>query len=120
MLTLEDLGEDITVLLLSLCDIDTVLLMSRVNQFFRQLTMRKQHCILYVKVSSELIALVKRTVLGPATWSPDTSPTLAEEVSLPDALLAAEDLQLLLGSRYVLLVRENDIELWNICSKTPL
>ncbi|KAF7351825.1 hypothetical protein MVEN_01143600 [Mycena venus] len=119
MLAFEDLGEDVALFIHSLCDVDTVLLVGRVRRSlpFSSLTMRKQLWILLVEdlISSslvdrphthsladhsvELIALIKRTVLGPATWSPETSPILAEEMSLSDALLEAEHLQMLPGGR---------------------
>ncbi|KAJ6613011.1 hypothetical protein B0H10DRAFT_1947118 [Mycena sp. CBHHK59/15] len=95
----------IDVLVLSLYDIETVLLMGRGNSFglsslkkFRRTNCDCAHTRYLADHSvEELIALVKRTVPGPATWSvPNTS---SEESSLPDVLLEAEYLQLLPGGR---------------------
>ncbi|KAJ7648748.1 hypothetical protein DFH06DRAFT_572837 [Mycena polygramma] len=153
----ESLGEDVGLLILSFCDIATVLSLGlvclalrprrfadelQVNISIRQLTMRKQLWILLVEdlVSKalvdlphtrslqdhsvkDLIALVKRTVLGPATWSKDMTPIVAEEISLPESFIAAESLQLLPGGRYVFVVRGGSwhrFELWNVHAHTAL
>ncbi|KAF8148513.1 hypothetical protein K438DRAFT_1779584 [Mycena galopus ATCC 62051] len=91
---LEDLGEDVLLVVLSLCDIETVLFVGRVNRFLGQLTRTKQLWVALVEElvsngfvdlphsqslvehsAQELIALVKRTIVGPAIWSlQDTTP----------------------------------------------
>ncbi|KAJ7225181.1 hypothetical protein C8J57DRAFT_1535442 [Mycena rebaudengoi] len=98
MLAFEDLGEDVGLRVVSLCDIETLLSLGLVNVFFRRLTMAKQLWILLVEDLAsrglvdlphsrsladhsvmDLIGLVKRTVIGPATWSEqEGSPVLAE------------------------------------------
>ncbi|KAJ7645157.1 hypothetical protein DFH06DRAFT_1333446 [Mycena polygramma] len=42
MPALEDLGEDIALLILSSCDIETVLLVGRVNSWWHRLSLSKQ------------------------------------------------------------------------------
>jgi hypothetical protein len=102
-----------------------------VNRTLRQLTMTKQLWIFLVEdlvanflvefprarsldehSVEELIAFVKRTVTGHATWSlPDTSPALADEITHPEPFLSVD---LLPRGQYVLVKRLKEaIELWN-------
>ncbi|KAF8207992.1 hypothetical protein K438DRAFT_1961493 [Mycena galopus ATCC 62051] len=117
-LAFEELGRDVGLLILSLCDIKTVLDMGRVNIFFHKLSMRKQLWILLMEdlvmqlvvdlpcsrplkdhSVEELVALVKRTVVGPATWCLlNNAPTLAEEISLPDVSIDVEEAETFSGA----------------------
>ncbi|KAF8194814.1 hypothetical protein K438DRAFT_1968758 [Mycena galopus ATCC 62051] len=141
MLAFEDLSADVALLILSWCDIATVLSMGQVNRFFHELCVRKQLWIVLLEdlitrnlvdrphfrslsehSVQELIALVRRTVVGPATWCPqDTPPTPAEEIPLPPSFITAHSVELLPGGQYLLVVRlENSIELWNVKATTPV
>ncbi|KAJ7246746.1 hypothetical protein C8J57DRAFT_1724760 [Mycena rebaudengoi] len=141
MLAFEDLGEDVGLRVVSLCDIETLLSLGLVNVFFRRLTMAKQLWILLVEDLAsrglvdlphsrsladhsvmDLIGLVKRTVIGPATWSEqEGSPVLAEQISFPDSFRAAEKVELLPGGQYVLVRQgKSGYELWNVKANAPL
>ncbi|KAJ6585711.1 hypothetical protein B0H19DRAFT_1059907 [Mycena capillaripes] len=134
--------EDVALLILSVCDIETVLSMGRVNTFFHQLSLRKQLWILLVEdlaahliidlprarslaehSADELIGLVKRAVVGPAMWSSrHTSPTLVDQISLPVSLLSAHRFELLPGGQYLLAqwtYWPRWIELWNVGANKP-
>jgi hypothetical protein len=110
--------------------------------FFRRLTSSKQLWITLIEdlverrlvdiphsrfliehSTEELISLVKRTVLGPATWSlPHKSPTVAEEICLPPSLITADQVELLFGGRHVLVHRDSPewcLELWTVGADSP-
>ncbi|KAJ7919858.1 hypothetical protein B0H13DRAFT_2427494 [Mycena leptocephala] len=138
---LEDLGEDVA-LLFFLSATSGLCCLLAVNAFFRRLTSSKQLWIALIEdlaerrlvdiphsrfliehSTEELISLVKRTVLGPATWSlPHKSPTVAEEICLPPSLITADQVELLFGGRHVLVHRDSPgwcLELWTVGADSP-
>ncbi|KAJ6514283.1 hypothetical protein C8R47DRAFT_569616 [Mycena vitilis] len=138
MSALRDLSEDAALLILEACDITTVLSMGQVNVFFHRLTLSKQLWISLVENLAErflldlpftrslaelsldeLVGLVKRTVVGPGTWCPGTSPSVVEQISTPRVGLA-EKVELLPGGRHLVAQFNNRIEIWNVEGDTPL
>ncbi|KAJ7645148.1 hypothetical protein DFH06DRAFT_595115 [Mycena polygramma] len=138
MSALRDLSEDAALLILEACDISTVVSMGQVNVFFHRLTLSKQLWITLVEDLAarflvdlpltrslaelsldEVVGLVKRTVVGPATWCLGTSPSVVERISIPTAGLA-EKVELLSGGRHLLVKWSNRIELWSVDSGCAL
>ncbi|KAJ7923344.1 hypothetical protein B0H13DRAFT_2403262 [Mycena leptocephala] len=138
--TLEEVGEDVALLFLSFCDIETVLSMGCVNTFFHRLAQSKQLWLMLIEDLAirsladlprsrsladhsvqELIDLVKRTVVGPASWSGLASPTLAEQIQL-SSTLDAERVEFLPGGRYLFAQWQytRRVELWNVEADTPV
>ncbi|KAK7060026.1 hypothetical protein R3P38DRAFT_2495846, partial [Favolaschia claudopus] len=128
MVTFQELGEDIVLLILTSCDVSTVLIMGEVNRVLRVWSLRKQLWISLVEelVSRnlvdtphrkslvdhsvpDLIALVKRTVLGPATWlESESGPSLTEEIQVSHTCLPTDSMELLSGGRYIFVGRRED------------
>jgi hypothetical protein len=113
-----------------------------VNAFFRRLASSKQLWIALIEdlaerrlvdnphsrsliehSTEELISLVKRTIIGPATWSlPHTSPTVAEEICLPASFITSDQVELLIGGRHLLVHRPYSLcclELWTVGANSP-
>ncbi|KAK7047055.1 hypothetical protein R3P38DRAFT_3258459 [Favolaschia claudopus] len=141
MVTFEELGEDIVLLILTSCDVSTVLIVGEVNRALRVWSLRKQLWISLVEelVSRnlvdiphgkplvdhsvpDLIALVKRIVLGPATWlESDSGPSLTQEIQVSHPCLSTDSMELLSGGRYIFVGRRDDcLELWDIYAATAI
>ncbi|KAJ7456131.1 hypothetical protein FB451DRAFT_1564727 [Mycena latifolia] len=117
-----DLDEDVLPRILANCDICTVLSCSRVNKIFRAVTLSKQLWLsLLLDLSArsliripphnfldystdDLIAVVKRLLSGPTTWSHQSyvPPTVSESMSLNNPAVSAGGfgIKLLPGGQY--------------------
>ncbi|KAJ7702787.1 hypothetical protein B0H17DRAFT_1042999 [Mycena rosella] len=101
---LQNLNPDVLLVIFALVDVATILSLSRVNKAFNAISSAKQLWLSVVRdlssrwlidlpgnqildtcSTAELIAQVKRGVLGPQTWSPtcSASPTLMQQINIP-------------------------------------
>jgi hypothetical protein len=69
-----------------------------------------------------LVSLVRRTVLGPATWAPGCSPKVSSEITLklqPAPIYGLRGIyrpRLLPGGRHIIFPRRTGIEIWDIAA----
>ncbi|KAJ7488172.1 hypothetical protein FB451DRAFT_1226604 [Mycena latifolia] len=99
--TLGGLGEDIVLRILSSSDIFTTLSVSRINRHLYHITSAKQLWLLHVQdlidrsvielppsvvlvslSTADLVDLVRRLVVGPATWAAEQLPQVSTEITI--------------------------------------
>ncbi|KAJ7246466.1 hypothetical protein C8J57DRAFT_1360540 [Mycena rebaudengoi] len=138
-LRLEDLTEDVLYPMLCFCDVYTVLSLSQVNRNFRRIAYAK-HLWTYLIQNlvarrlidlphnravtdysiAELIEEVKRVVLGPKTWSDESSvaPVVSRELQILRTFteFLFPHFRLLRGGKYLLVEVASHIELqlWDV------
>ncbi|KAF8207655.1 hypothetical protein K438DRAFT_342109 [Mycena galopus ATCC 62051] len=134
-MSLQGLGDDVTIQILSLCDVYAVLTMSTVNKFFRRLTSTKQ---LWVHLMHNLVSRgllerrsdaeidaysaqdiideIKRIVCGPETWAPTSTcaPAVHREFTFHSDVKTDDicDLRLTPGGTHVILQTREDVRLY--------
>ncbi|KAJ6537769.1 hypothetical protein B0H19DRAFT_1270180 [Mycena capillaripes] len=140
--TLEGLGQDVLLKILSLSDISTVLYVSRVNRNLRAISLVKQLWILLISdlrsrsfietppsdlsqhTTTQLIDQVKTLVVGPSTWRKDSDtsgevrPQLAAEIKVPfDTVIRPDSVRLINGGRHIIVAHLADLGIWDILEK---
>ncbi|KAJ7904838.1 hypothetical protein B0H13DRAFT_2663413 [Mycena leptocephala] len=133
----QDIGEDILLEILCLCDIYVVLSVSTVNKFFRRVALSKQlwlhlmqdlvsRGVLYRLSRAELDAYstgdiideIKRIVCGPTTWAPTSSsePTVHRQLTFHTGVNRNDifDLMLTPGGTHAILKTIGNVRLYDV------
>ncbi|KAJ7609199.1 hypothetical protein DFH06DRAFT_1247481 [Mycena polygramma] len=145
---LNNIGEDVLLRMFTRTDVSTVLALSQVSRYFHAVASTKQLWLSLIKSLSmrslidappqdtlinfsidELIGEVKRTVVGPRTWSIHSpeAPTLLRQFTIsmePDNATLRRSLsisELLPGGRYIVLItqdrlRHSTLECWDVAT----
>ncbi|KAK6987610.1 hypothetical protein R3P38DRAFT_333938 [Favolaschia claudopus] len=140
---LQDVGEDLLIEILSVCDVYTVLLVSRVDKFLHQISLTKQLWVHFMRdlgsrglirrpseaeideySTRDIMHEIKRIVCGPETWAPESiqPPTIHRQVTFnpgPDidtTRSASFDMQLIPGGTHAILQTTESVSLYEVHS----
>ncbi|KAK6987523.1 hypothetical protein R3P38DRAFT_3374706 [Favolaschia claudopus] len=137
LLLLHDLGEDLLIKILSLCDVYSVLSVSAVNKYLSKVASTKQLWVVLMQnlvtngllvppskaelalySTADIIDDIKRIVHGPQTWEPAATlpPIIHRQITFDLHLDAASlrGIQLLPGGKYAVVETSNAVKLYAI------
>ncbi|KAJ7486848.1 hypothetical protein FB451DRAFT_1228168 [Mycena latifolia] len=136
-MSIQSLGDDVLLKVLSICDVYTALSVSMVNKYLREIALAKQLWLWLVcdlvrrgildnppaedldgYSTGQLIGEVRRVVAGPSSWSPgsSSSPTVDRRLSFATHLAAIYRTRLLPGGRYLALQTRKQVHIYGVAA----
>ncbi|KAJ6582212.1 hypothetical protein B0H19DRAFT_1252330 [Mycena capillaripes] len=135
-MSLQELGDDVIIKILSLCDVYAVLTMSTVNKSLRRLALTKQLWVYLMHnlvsrglldrhsdaeidaySAQDIVDEIKRIVCGPETWAPMSpyAPTAHREFTFHINVKTDDihDLRLIPGGTHAILLTNEDVRLYD-------